>query len=148
MKIILICVLKLGLKILYAPMKLFKARNRIVYLSRQSNDKSMDMKLLELEIKKENPDIEQVFRLKMIPDSLAAQVKYCFSIIGDMYYLATSRVAILDTYSIAVSCLKHKKSLKVVQMWHALGAIKKFGLQSVGAKEGRSEKISNAMLLA
>jgi CDP-ribitol ribitolphosphotransferase len=64
-----------------------------------------------------------------------------------MYYLATSKVAIVDTYSITVSCLKHKKDLKVIQMWHALGALKKFGLQSVGTKEGRDEKISKAMCM-
>lgn len=147
MKVFLITVLKLGLRILYAPIKLAKTKNRIVYLSRQSNDKSIDMILLEKEISKISPDTQQIFRLCMIPDGFANKVKYCFSVIGDMYYLATSKVAILDTYSITVSCLKHKSDLKVVQMWHALGAVKKFGLQSVGTKEGRDEKISRAMCM-
>lgn len=145
MKIILIEILKLGLRILYAPLKLCKTRNRVVYLSRQSNEKSVDMRLLETALKEESPDVSQVFRLKMIPDGFFKKIGYCFYVIGDMYYLATSRVAVLDTYSITVSCLKHKKSLKVIQMWHALGALKKFGLQSVGTKEGRDEKVSRAM---
>ncbi|MCC8073328.1 MAG: CDP-glycerol glycerophosphotransferase family protein [Clostridiales bacterium] len=147
MKIILITFLKIGLRILYAPLKLFKTKNRIVYLSRQSNDKSVDMILLEKAITAENSDVEQIFRLRMIPDKFPGKIKYCFGVIGDMYYLATSRVAILDTYSITVSCLSHKKDLKVIQMWHALGAIKKFGLQSVGTKEGRDEKVSNLMCM-
>lgn len=147
MKAVLFSVLKLGLAILYAPIKLFKTKNRIVYLSRQSNDKSIDMLLLEQELKKIAPDTQQVFRLKMIPDGILPKIKYCFSVIGDMYYLATSRVAVLDTYSITVSCLKHKKDLKVVQMWHALGAVKKFGLQCLGTKEGRDEKVSRAMCM-
>ncbi|MGN0521170.1 MAG: CDP-glycerol glycerophosphotransferase family protein [Eubacterium sp.] len=147
MKVLLISILKLGLKILYAPIKLFKTRDRIVYLSRQSNDKSIDMQLLEKAINAESPSTDQVFRLRMIPNGLINKIKYCFSIIGDMYYLSTSRIAILDTYSITVSCLKHKKSLKVIQMWHALGAVKKFGLQSLGTKEGRSEEISKAMCM-
>lgn len=147
MKSILFGILKLGLRIIYAFLKLFKTRNRIVYLSRQSNEKSVDMRLLEKALAKECPETQQVFRLRMIPDGFAAKVKYCFGILGDMYYLATSRVAVLDTYSIPVSCLKHKKSLRVIQMWHALGAIKKFGLQSVGTKEGRDEKTSRAMCM-
>lgn len=147
MKVILFEILKLGLRIIYAPIKLFKTKNRIVYLSRQSNSKSIDMILLERAIKEECPDTEQVFRLRMIPDGFGAKIKYCLSIIGDMYYLSTSKVAVLDTYSITVSCLKHKKSLKVIQMWHALGALKKFGLQSIGTKEGRDERISNAMCM-
>lgn len=147
MKVFFITILKFGLRVLYAPLKLFKTKNRIVYLSRQSNDKSVDMLLLEDAVREELPDTEQVFRLRMIPDGLGARIKYCIGVIGDMYYLATSRVAVLDTYSITVSCLKHKKDLKVIQMWHALGAIKKFGLQSIGTKEGRDEKISNAMCM-
>jgi len=147
MKVILISILKFGLKILYAPIKLFKTKNRIVYLSRQSNKKSVDMILLESALKSELPDYEQVFRLRMIPDGLGEKIKYCIGVIGDMYYLATSKAAILDTYSITVSCLRHKKDLKVIQMWHALGAVKKFGLQSVGTKEGRDEKVSKAMCM-
>lgn len=147
MKVLLISVLKFGLRALYAPFKLFKTKNRIVYLSRQSNDKSIDMLLLEKALKKELPDTQQVFRLRLIPDGFLPKIKYCFGILGDMYYLATSRVALLDTYSITVSCLKHKKSLKVVQLWHASGAIKRFGLQSVGTKEGRDEKVSRAMCM-
>ena len=147
MKSVLFEILKFFLRAIYAPIKLFKAKNRIVYLSRQSNEKSIDMVLLERAIKEECPDTEQVFRLKMIPEDLAGKIKYCFSIIGDMYYLSTSRLAIIDTYSITVSCLNHKKTLKVIQMWHALGAIKKFGFQSLGTKEGRDEKVSRAMCM-
>lgn len=147
MKIILINILKFALRVIYAPIKLFKTKNRIVYLSRQSNTKSLDMELLEKAIKDEDSSVEQVFRLKMIDDSLADKFKYCFRLIGDMYYIATSKVAILDTYSIPISCLKHKKSLKVVQIWHALGAVKKFGLQSLDTEDGRSKEISKAMCM-
>lgn len=147
MKVFIFSILKFGLRVLYAPLKLFKTKNRIVYLSRQSNEKSLDMLLLEKAVAEVCPDTEQVFRLRMIPDGFADKIKYCLGVIGDMYYLATSKVAVLDTYSITVSCLKHKKDLKVIQMWHALGAVKKFGLQSVGTKEGRDEKISTAMCM-
>lgn len=137
----------MGLRVIYAPMKLFKTKNRIVYLSRQSNEKSLDMTRLEKEIKNICPDTQQVFRLRMIPDGIGEKISYCLGVLGDMYYLATSKVAVLDTYSISVSCLKHKDELKVIQMWHASGAVKKFGLQCLGTKEGRDEKISRAMCM-
>ena len=53
MKVLLIEILKFFLRIIYAPIKLFKTKDRIVYLSRQSNDKSLDMRLLEKEIDEE-----------------------------------------------------------------------------------------------
>ena len=133
MDLLLINFLKLGLKILYAPLKLLKTKNQIVYLSRQSDVQGLDMKMLEDAIREEYPELVQVSRLNTIGDGFVAKLKYCATLICDMYYLATSKVAIVDTYSIPVSCLKHKKDLKVVQMWHAHGAIKKFGLQAANA---------------
>lgn len=147
MKVFLISLLKIGLKIIYAPMKLLKTKNQIVYLSRQSNSKSIDMMLLENAIREENSSVVQIFRLKMLDDGISEKIKYLFQVIGDMYYLATSKVAIVDTYSVAVCCLNHKKDLKIIQMWHALGATKKFGLQSLGTKEGRDEKVAKAMCM-
>lgn len=144
MKIALIQILKAFLRVIYAPLKLLKTKNQIVYLSRQRNEKGIDIELLEKAIKEENPNAKQVFRLKMLDDGLVAKIKYFFYILGDMYYLATSKVAILDTYSFTASCLNHKSDLKIIQMWHALGAIKKFGLQALGTKEGRDEKVSKA----
>lgn len=145
MKQILFTILKIGLRVLYAPLKLLKTKNQVVYLSRQSDSKSLDMELLERAIADESSSIKQIFRVRMIHDGLGEKIKYCFAVLGDMYYLATSKVAIIDTYSITVSCLKHKKSLKVIQMWHALGATKKFGWQAIGTKEGRDEKVCKAM---
>ena len=54
-------------------------------------------------------------------------------------------MCIIDGYSIPVSLLKHKKSLKVIQIWHASGALKKFGYQSLNKKDGRSEDIAKIM---
>ncbi len=147
MKIVVLNIAKFILRVMYAPFKLLKAKNRIVYLSRQSNEKSLDMRLLEEAVKKECPETQQVFRLRMLESGAASKIKYAIGVIGDMFYLATSKLAIVDTYSLTVSCLHHKKSLKVIQIWHALGATKKFGWQSVGTKEGRDEKLSRALCM-
>ena len=63
----------------------------------------------------------------------------------EMYHLATSRACITDSYMAAISVLRHKPSLTVVQMWHALGAIKRFGLASLDTEEGRSSRFAAAM---
>lgn len=138
--------MKYILRMIYIPMKAFiRTKQKVVYLSRQSNRKSLDMILLSEEIYNIYPDCQQVFRLRMIEKGMISKVKYAIGIIGDMYHMAGARVVICDTYSIPVSCLKHKQSLTIVQMWHAAGAIKKFGLQSLGMEEGRNEKISRAL---
>lgn len=126
-------------------MKLRKTKNKILWLSRQSDDKSQDMLMLEKAIGKSSPDTVQVFRLYRLKDESSVTLSYIFRILGDMWELASARVVIVDTYSIPVSCLKHKKELETVQIWHALGAVKKFGFQSLGKAFGRSKNVAKAM---
>ena len=145
MKIIIIKAFVLCIRILYAFMKLRKTQNKIVWLSRQSDSKSFDMLLLEDALKKESPSTKQVFRLKKLKDESSLSLSYIFSIFGDMWEMASAKVVITDTYSIPVSCLKHKKELEIIQLWHALGAVKKFSLQAAGKAQGRDMSVSQAM---
>ncbi len=147
MKLLIIKVFVLFIRIIYAPMKLRKTKNKIVWLSRQSDEKSKDFQMLSEEIKKISPDTIQVFRLKKLKDESGLSFSYVLSIFKDMWELSDSRIAIADTYSIPISCLTHKKSLKKVQIWHALGAVKKFSLQSVGKAQGRNKAVSEAMCM-
>lgn len=146
MKYFLIVVFNCILRIIYFPIKcLVKKQNKIVYLSRQSDNVSMDMEMLSCMIANERHDIKQVFRLKMIKEGVLSKILYFFWMIGDMYHIAGAKVAICDTYSIPVSCLKHKKGITIIQIWHSMGALKKFGWQSIGKSEGRSKKMSLGM---
>ena len=78
-------------------------------------------------------------------------IKYVFNIawyvLKVMCYLATSKVCITESYCVPISLLKHKKELKVVQIWHASGAVKKFGYQALDTKEGKTKEIANLMCM-
>ena len=145
MKILIIKIFVLCIRILYAFMKMRKTQDKIVWLSRQSDSKSFDMLLLEDAIKEATPSTKQVFRLKKLKDESALSLSYIFSIFGDMWEMASAKVVITDTYSIPVSCLSHKKDLSIIQLWHALGAVKKFSLQAAGKAQGRDMSVSKAM---
>lgn len=62
-----------------------------------------------------------------------------------MYHLATSRVCIVDSYVMTVSVLKHKKELLIIQIWHALGAIKQFGYQVLDKPDGYPRELAYTM---
>lgn len=145
MKLLIVKIFVLCIRILYAPMSLRKIQNKILYLSRQSNEKSDDMLMLEAEIKKLSPETMQVFRLRRLKDESAISLSYIFSIFADMWEMASAKVIITDTYSIPVSCLPHKNTQKVVQIWHAMGAVKRFSLQAAGKAQGRDLGIAKAM---
>lgn len=47
--------------------------------------------------------------------------------IRSVYHMATSKYIFVDTYVGALSAIRFKKQVTCVQLWHAAGAIKKFG---------------------
>ena len=46
-----------------------------------------------------------------------------------IYHLATSKVLIIDNYYAFLSVIKLKKGVECIQLWHAAGALKTFGLK-------------------
>jgi len=133
------------LNVLYLPFKCFKTKNKITYISRQSDTPSIDFMLLKTGMEKMDNSIIQVMLTKKIGAGIIRKIKYALHTFVQMYHIATSKVVVIDTYIIPVSVLKHKKSLRIIQIWHALGAIKKFGYQVIGKKEGSSKVVADAM---
>ena len=140
-----ICIAKGFLNIIYFFVKMFPIKNKIVMLSRQSNKPSIDFELIKKEILRKTGDIEIKVLCKVLKSNVKDRINYCFYILKCMYHIATSKVCILDSYSIPISILKHKKSLEIIQIWHASGATKKFGYQSLNKKEGRGEGVAKVM---
>lgn len=118
---------------LYFLLKLFPTDNKkIVFISRQSNKISLDYRLMVNDIKKRYSDYKIIILTKRIEKrAWDVIVKNTIVIFKQMYNLATSKICVIDGYNISVSLLKHKKSLKIIQIWHSMGAIKKFGYQTL-----------------
>ena len=81
----------------------------------------------------------------MLKKDIKSVLMYGIHMFKQMYHLATSKVCILDTYSPTVSILKHKKNLTIVQIWHSIGTMKKFGLGILDKKEGSNKEIATIM---
>lgn len=141
---IFIYLLKLNLKLVYFFLKLLPTnKSKIVFISRQSNNISIDFKMIAEKLNK----YKVVIISKKIDTGIINYLKYYFNLYKQMYHLATSKVCIIDSYCIPVCILKHKKSLIVIQIWHAMGAIKQFGYQTLSKEAGRNEKISHIMCM-
>ena len=128
-------------RIPYAALKLLPIRNKVVLISRNNTTTSIDFHLLSLEIKRQSPNTKVV----ILNHYMKSKLGHIRDILVEMYHLATSRACIIDSYVIAVSILKHKKSLVIVQIWHALGAIKQFGYMTLDKKAGHSSRIAQIM---
>ncbi|MCR2032999.1 CDP-glycerol glycerophosphotransferase family protein [Anaerofustis stercorihominis] len=140
-------IIKLGilfLNIIYLFLKPLPTKNKITFISRQANSPSIDIKMLCDQLNKID-DIRVVVLCKCLESGIKSKILYIFHMFKQMYHLSTSKVIVLDSYCIVASILKHKKNLKIIQMWHGLGSMKKFGYSILDSGEGRSSKIAKLM---
>lgn len=148
----MIIIIKVGivlLNIFYFFLKLIPTKKKITMISRQSNNESMDFRLVRQEIEARNNGYKVVVLCHKldggIKSTVFTKIKYIFHMIRQMYHIATSKVVVLDSYCMVVSILKHKKKLKIIQMWHSMGTMKKFGYAVLDCAEGSNSKIAYAM---
>ena len=114
-------------------------------MSRQSEKPSMDFLMLKEELLKQNKDVEVVVLNKMLHKNVKSMVTFYLHMYQQLWHMSNAHTIVVDTYCIPVSMFKHQKNTKVIQIWHSAGAIKKFGLQTLGSAGGRGATLSKAM---
>lgn len=136
------------LNILYSLLKCFPTKtNKVLFLSRQSDELSLDFVMLKDELLAQNPEVKIIAICNRLDDGKKGLIGFAFDTLRSMYHLATSRVCVLDAYWPVVSILNHKDQLTVIQMWHALGKIKKSGYQTLGKTSGRSKAMAELLAM-
>lgn len=75
----------------------------------------------------ENKGVIVVSDLVHFEGSLVGKFKYLFSFIHQTYLFNTCKIIVVDGNSFVHATINKKESVKVIQVWHATGAIKKFG---------------------
>lgn len=159
MKILLV-LFKIHLKSIYFILKIFiRPKRQVFFLSRQTNEPSVNYQYLIDFIKEKDETIGIKISCKRVAEDLNKRmhsstetnkyftwkeigeiIGYYFLLYKQMYYMASSKVIIIDGYNILISTLQHRKTTKIIQIWHALAAIKKFGYQTIDKKGGISSK--------
>lgn len=146
MKEIIVQIGKGLMAVVYGILKLCPAKNKkVVFLSRQSDELSLDFKLLKDELLRQEGGIQIVAICNRLDDAKKGMLGFAWDTLRSMYHLATARVCVLDAYWPAVSLLHHKKTLTVIQMWHAIGKIKQSGYQTLDRESGRSRKTAELL---
>ncbi len=127
------------MRFIYMFIRLTPEKEQVTMVSRQSDEESLDYQMLREELARRGVETRLMCRkLSMSPG-------YFFHMLAQMKQIAASKAVITDSYSIPVSILRHKKNLQIMQIWHAVSAVKQFGRQTVGKKEGSSEAVSSGM---
>lgn len=133
------------MSLIYGVLKCLPTKDKIIFLSRQHNTSNVDFDLMIQYMQETYPQYRCKVLAKRLEGGVLRKAFYAFHVLHQMYELATSSIAILDTYCIPVSLLTHKEDLYIIQIWHAIGAFKKFGYSIIGKEEGSSEAVVRYM---
>lgn len=117
---------------------------KIAIISRESDSKTLDVSMLEAELLSRGLEVKVLSRL-LTKDLSVRTLGYAAELMRQEAAILGSDVVVLDTYCIPASMLPHLKGTKVIQMWHALSAIKKFGWQTAGMQDGTSLRTARIM---
>ena len=133
-----------------------KRRNLALFLSRQTNEPSYDYQQLVAQVEARGWETALLVR-KVRTRNLPA---YCVHVLKQLKLMAQARTVVIDRYDPVISLLdlacepaqqRHENSAPtaqptcyqefptapvVVQLWHAFGAYKYFGFQSIDTPEG------------
>lgn len=125
-------------RFVYGACSLFPQQRKIVFLSRQSAC-PFDFLLIEPELKRRFPGYSVVWVCVPKIGAMGLSV-----LLRQIWHAATAELCLVDGYIPAIS-IPHRHRAFVVQMWHAPGAIKKFGYQSLDTLAGRTSSMARVM---
>ncbi|WP_249029940.1 CDP-glycerol glycerophosphotransferase family protein [Tannockella kyphosi] len=118
---ILFCILSLLNRIvLFFPIH----KNRITFVSLESTELESDLKQIHDQLGSAY-DIKKVL-IAYKKKTLINNFKYMLNTFIQLYYINTSKVVLISDNNYVISNFK-REGVTVIQVWHAAGAIKKFG---------------------
>ena len=77
-----------------------------------------------------HPELDYVLLLEPYSYGLLGKLAYLVRLVRGMYHLQTARLFVIDNAYLPVHVAPHRATTTVVQVWHAAGALKRFGVDT------------------
>ena len=106
-------------------------RDRVVLATARKSVLDGNLLAIHRAIRALRPDLECALVLEPYSYGLRGKVAYALRLVRGMYLLRTSRLVVVDNAWLPVHVAPHAARTEVVQVWHAEGALKRFGLDAV-----------------
>lgn len=105
-------------------------RDRVVLATARVS--KLDGNLLHLyrAMRERHPEREYVLLLEPYSYGLAGKLAYLVRLVRGMYHLQTARLFVVDNAYLPIHVAPHRPETTVVQVWHAAGALKRFGVDT------------------
>jgi CDP-ribitol ribitolphosphotransferase len=101
--------------------------NRVVLASPRTPQLDGNLLFLERAIRSMRPAVDCVVLAEPYSYGLLGKVRYALRLVRGMYLLRTSALFVVDNAYLPIHVAPHGRRTTVVQVWHAAGALKRFG---------------------
>ncbi|WP_165767950.1 CDP-glycerol glycerophosphotransferase family protein [Virgibacillus indicus] len=141
-KEIVIAVYLLIFRLIFTVFKMLPLKKKTVFIASfgqntlftaEALEKYTDQTVIILKTKKCMLHFDSSARRKVIPFRLANPIGWFIAV----FHLATSQKVFADNYYGILAAAKFRQHTKCIQLWHAAGAVKKFGLKDLSLGERR-----------
>ncbi len=119
------------LRAFYLICMLFPVRaDKVVFASARAETLEGNLKYIHDELGRQKPDARVVLLLDRYSYDFRGKVAYFLKLLRACYHLATARYFFVDNAYLPIHVGPHRACTEVIQVWHAGGALKKFGLDT------------------
>ncbi len=112
--------------------------NKVTFASYRSAKLEGNLFYIHKELINRDYDYQYVFIFKKYHNSLAGKLDYLFHMMKASYHLATSKYFFVDDFYFPIYVITPREGTRIIQLWHAVGAFKKFGYSTIGKSFGPS----------
>jgi len=109
-------------------------RDRVVLASARHAKLEGNLRHVHAAMRLTHPDLQYVLLLEPYTYRLVGKLVYLLRMVRAMYYLCTSSLFVVDNAYLPIHVGPHRAGTTVVQIWHAAGALKRFGLDAPGPR--------------
>ena len=103
---------------------------RVVLASPRKDHLDGNLYAIEQAIRRTRPDVDLVVLAEPYGYGLRGKLTYAIRMVRAMYHLRTAGVVVVDNAWLPIHVAPHPARTIVIQVWHAAGALKRFGLDA------------------
>src|SRR4051812_4900822 len=104
--------------------------DRIVLASPRTSRLEGNLRYINDALLARHPRLRPIVLVETYGYGLRAKAAYFLRMIRGMYYLRTARLFVVDNAYLPIHVAPHRPGTRVVQVWHAASAIKRFGVDT------------------
>ena len=101
---------------------------KVVFASARAEHLEGNLRFIHKTLLAEHPEMHVVLLLERYSYGLLGKIGYLMRLTRGTFHLATARHFIVDNAYLPIHVIPHRKATSVYQVWHAGGALKKFGV--------------------